>query len=102
MRLSLQKNVHAFIKILEIFKDVKLQWKKKYFLIFAQNIDCVYMAVITSAHNLCFGAKIRKIGIPLHTPISLYKSGVQGDIHSTDMFYLYKMHLAHLRCDCSI
>ena len=22
-----------------------------------------------STHNLCFGAKIRKIGIPLHTPV---------------------------------
>ena len=42
------------------------------FLIFAQNIDCGY----TSTHNLCFGAKIRKIGIPLHTPVLLYKSGV--------------------------
>ena len=31
-------------------------------------------------HNLCFGAKIRKIGIPLHTPVLLYKSGVQGGI----------------------
>ena len=26
-----------------------------------------------STHNLCFGAKIRKIGIPLHTPVLLYK-----------------------------
>ena len=26
--------------------------------------------------KLCFGAKIRKIGIPLHTPVLLYKSGV--------------------------
>ena len=25
-------------------------------------------AVLTSTHNLCFGAKIRKIGIPLQTP----------------------------------
>ena len=33
-------------------------------------------AVLTSTHNLCFGAKIRKIGIPLHTPVLLYKSGV--------------------------
>ena len=39
------------------------------FLIFAQ-------AVLTSTHNLCFGAKIRKIGMPLHTPVLLYKSGV--------------------------
>ena len=46
------------------------------FLIFAQNIDIF----------LIFGAKIRKIGIPLHTPVLLYKSGVQGGIHYTDMF----------------
>ena len=25
-----------------------------------------------------YSAKIRKIGIPLHTPVFLYKSGVQG------------------------
>ena len=43
-------------------------------------------AVLTSTHNLCFGAKIRKIGIPLHTPVLLYKSGVQGGIHYMDMF----------------
>ena len=51
------------------------------FLIFAQNIDCGYTlgeAVLTSTHNLCFGAKIRKIGIPLQTPVLLYKSGVRG------------------------
>ena len=52
------------------------------FLIFAQNIDCGY----TSTHSLCFGAKIRKIGIPLHTPVLLYKSGVEGGIYFTDMF----------------
>ena len=70
----------------EIFKVVKneyFQWKKNdIFLIFAQNIDCGYMlepqgeAVQRSTHNLCFGAKIRKIGISLHTPVLLYKSGV--------------------------
>ena len=36
-----------------------------------------------STHNLCFGAKI---GIPLLTPVLLYRSGVQGGIHYTDMF----------------
>ena len=41
------------------------------FLIFAQNIE----ADLTSTHNLCFGSKIRKIGLPLHTPVLLYKSG---------------------------
>ena len=54
------------------------------FLIFAQNIDCGCTlepprrgeAVLTSTHNLCFGAKIRKIGIPPHAPVLLCKSGV--------------------------
>ena len=40
------------------------------FLIFAQNIDCGYTS-LTSTYNLCFGAKIRKIGIILHTPVLL-------------------------------
>ena len=39
--------------------------------------------VLMSTHNLRFGAKI---GIRLHTPVLLYKSGVQGGIHYTDMF----------------
>ena len=30
-------------------------------------------AVITSTHNVCFGAKIRKVGIPLHTMKVGYK-----------------------------
>ena len=33
-------------------------------------------AVLTSIHNLCFGAKIRKIGKSLQTPVFLYKSVV--------------------------
>ena len=33
---------------------------------------------VTSTHYLCFGAKIRKIGLPLplHTPVFLYERGV--------------------------
>ena len=34
--------------------------------------------VLTCTHNLCFGAKIRKIGIPLQTPVFLYKVGFKG------------------------
>ena len=68
----------------QIFLALKIEnFQLKIFLIFAQNIDCGY---IDSTHNLCFGAKIRKIGIPLDTPVLLYKSGVQGGIHYTDMF----------------
>ena len=58
------------------------------FLIFAQNIDCGYTleppqrggaeAVLTCIHNLCFGAKIRKIGIPQHTPVFYIKVGFKG------------------------
>ena len=77
--------------ILAVKKNENFHWKKfDIFLIFAQNIDCGYTsdeAVLTSTHNLCFGAKIRKIGIPLHTPVFLYKSGVQGSILHTDMFW---------------
>ena len=39
-----------------------------------------------STHNLCFGSKIRKLGVPLQTPVLLYKSGVQGGIQFMDMF----------------
>ena len=44
------------------------------------------MANFRSTHNLYFGSKIRKIGIPLHTPVLLHKSGVKGGIQYTDMF----------------
>ena len=43
-------------------------------------------AGLTSTHNLCFGAKIRKVSIPFYTPVFLYKNGVQGGIHYMDMF----------------
>ena len=62
-----------------------IKFSLEYFNTFAQNIDCGFMFMFTSTHNLCFGAKIRKIGIPLHAPVLLYKSGVQGGIRVTDM-----------------
>ena len=61
-----------------VVKMKKFHWK---------HFDISLIFVLTSTHNLCFGAKIRKIGIPLHTPVLLYKSGVQGAIHYTDMFF---------------
>ena len=33
-------------------------------------------AVLTSTHNVCFGSNIRELGIPLQTPVFLYKSEV--------------------------
>ena len=72
----------------EIFSAVKIEnfIRKNFdiFNIFAQNIDCGYTLEpprrggSNEYHNLCFGAKIRKIGIPLQTPVLLYKSGVKG------------------------
>ena len=56
-----------------VVKKESFHWKK---------ID---EGVLTSTHNLCFGAKIRKIGIALHTPVFVYKNGVQGCKHYTDM-----------------
>ena len=92
----------------EIFKVKKKRRKfseknRHFFLIFAQNIDCGYTfnrlgeGVLTSTDNLCFGAKIRKIGIPLRTSVlSQYiKVGYKGvyvirtrfpDEHVTDVY----------------
>ena len=58
-----------------------------------------------STNNLCFGAKIRKIGIPLQTPVFLYKSGVYGVYISRTCFpdvknniwMLYAYLLANIR-----
>ena len=71
------------LSIQRIFSTLKIDnsiEKNNIFNIFAQDIDCWYTLSRTaspSTHNLCFGAKIRKIGIPLHTPVLLYKIGVQ-------------------------
>ena len=54
------KNVHFQMKIFNIF------------LIFAQNLDLRYTlepsAVLTSTHNVCFGAKNKKIMYTLVNP----------------------------------
>ena len=56
--------------IFNVVKNENLQRK---------NFDIsLIFAVLTSTYNLCFGAKIRKIGIPLQTPVFLYKMGYKG------------------------
>ena len=40
-------------------------------------------AILSSTHNVCFGSKIRKIGMSLQTPVFLYKGGVEEGIHFT-------------------
>ena len=65
---------------------------RKALIFFLFLLDCGYTlerlteAVLTSTHNLCLGAKLRKIGMPLHSPVFLYKSGVWGGILFMDMF----------------
>ena len=44
-------------------------------------------AVLTNTHNLCFGAKIRKIDIPLHTPVCFIKVGFKGVYIVRTCFY---------------
>ena len=64
------------------------------FLIFFQNIDCGYTLEpprrgdSNANPQSMFWKQIWKIGIPLHIPqfCYIYKSGVQGGIHVTDMF----------------
>ena len=57
---SLRKHAHATYSDFSRCKNDNFQLKYfVYFHIFAQNIDCEYSeAVLTSIHNLCFGAKI--------------------------------------------
>ena len=80
---ALPKLAHAINGYFLALKIENLQLKK--FDIFAQNIDCGYTfqpprqeTVLTSTHNLCFGAKMRKMHIPV-----LHKSGVQWGIYIT-------------------
>ena len=43
--------------------------------------------VLTSTHNLCFGATIRKKAcIPLYTPVSFYNNEVKGGIYIRSRF----------------
>ena len=84
--LSLSHYENTTMQYTEIFKVVKNEdFQQNFFyifLIFARNIDCGYMleppwrGASNDYHNLCFGAKIRKIAIPLHTPVLKFQSGV--------------------------
>ena len=66
--MSLRKQVHVINRFLVSCENEIFHLKRfDIFLIFA---------VLRSTNNPCFGAKIRKIGIPLHTPVLLYKSEV--------------------------
>ena len=68
---------------MEIFSVVKNEnFIRFFFLIFAQNIDCRYSLEppYEYSQSMFWSKKNR------YTPVLLYKSGVQGGIHYTDMF----------------
>ena len=79
-----------YTEILKVVKNENLHQKIfDIFFIFAQNIDCGYTeAVLTSTHNLCFRAKIRKIGKPLHTPVFYIKVGFKGYTFNVHVFLM--------------
>ena len=65
------------MKYTEIFLTVKIEkFSRKFVIFFLFLLKKLTEVVLMSTHHLCFGAKIRKIGIPLHTTVLLYKSGV--------------------------
>ena len=69
-----QKHAHAIYR--DFFKKQKLTIlleKIGFFcFIFAQNIHCRYTQKLPSTHNVCFGPKIRKLGIPLQIPFFFF------------------------------
>ena len=91
--ITLRKHAHMIYSNFFRSKIDIFQWKNSdIFLIVAQNIGCGYTLEpprrggSKEYPQSMFWSKIRKIGIPLQTPVFLYKSGVQGGIHRTDMF----------------
>ena len=60
-------------------KKKKGKFQMKNFDFFTQNKDNGHTLepsqVLTSTHDLCFGAKNKKNKYTLHTPVLLYKSG---------------------------
>ena len=63
--------------ILHFPKLSKLKFSYQIFYIYIYFLSSlktlIVEAVLTNTHNLCFRAKIRKIGIPLHAQVLLYK-----------------------------
>ena len=85
---TLQKHAHViyiFFSKLKLLKSINRKNKQT-----KQHTHKLWVhdqnAVLTSTHNLCFLAKIRKTGIPMYTPVLLYKSGVQRGILFMDLY----------------
>ena len=77
-----------YTAILHGCKKVHFQIQMNFFnifLIFAQNIE----AVLTSTHNLCFGAKIRKNVYPCKPHFYYIKVGCKGVFITRTCFHEY-------------
>ena len=75
------------------------------FIIFAQNIDCGYTleprlneAVLTSTHNLCFGAKIRNNIYPCKPQVYYIKVGCKGVFITRTCYHEYVSLTIFLSC----
>ena len=67
-----------YTAIFHCCKNVNFQMKNfNHFLIFIL-LRTYTEAVLTSTHNLCFRAKIRKKYTPLHPSFTIYKWGARG------------------------
>ena len=86
---TLRKLAHAIYRdFFSVAKMEKFTGKQLIFLLFlhktyivgtSENRLIEAEAVLTSTHDACFGSKIRQLGIPLQTPILLYKKwGLRG------------------------
>ena len=59
----------------------------------------LWVHVKTGTHNLCFGAKTRKIGIPLLTPVLLYKSRISRTCFHDAKSFLILNHVITIADD---
>ena len=82
---SIRTIITFMVQLLNHYGNTPMQYTENVFVVKMKIVTGKFLifflfllgeAVLTSTHNTYFGAKIRKIGIPLHTPVLLYESGV--------------------------
>ena len=89
---TLRKHALVIYRFFFSCKNCKFQILNNIFLIVAENIDCRYtlkpphLGGSNEYAQSMFWSKNEKIGIPLHTPVLLYKYGIQGVFISRTCF----------------
>ena len=61
-----------------LYENLPMQYTESFISLKKEKFIGKKLAVLTSTHNLCFGAKIRKICKPLYTPVCYIKVGFEG------------------------